>query len=143
MTMRIPNVVSLALVAGFLLLAPATGVSWQAIGIQFGFAISVLVAGFIMFYRGYMGGGDAKLLAAGALWFGAQDVLPFLLISSLYGGALTLGLLYVRTLPLPASIARIDWAARLHHADVGIPYGIAITAGALTVYPMTHWMAAL
>ena len=43
--------------------------------------------------------------------------------------------------PLPDWLARHDWAQRLHGKDAGVPYGIALAAAALAVYPQTPWMA--
>jgi prepilin peptidase CpaA len=43
--------------------------------------------------------------------------------------------------PLPAWLARHEWAQRLHGKDAGVPYGIALAAAALAVYPDTPWMA--
>jgi prepilin peptidase CpaA len=33
-----------------------------------------------------------------------------------------------------------DWAERLHQSDAGVPYGIALAAAALLIYPDTAWM---
>ncbi len=94
-----------------------------------------------MFTRGWIGGGDAKLAAATALWFGFDHLLPYLLYASLFGGVLTLVLIQFRMAPLPELMARQDWMQRLHRKDGGVPYGIALAAAALTVYPQTGWMA--
>jgi prepilin peptidase CpaA len=102
----------------------------------------VLVFAFVFFTRGWIGGGDAKLAAATALWLGFDHLMPYLLYASLFGGALTLLLLQFRHAPLPAMLARQDWAQRLHDRNSGVPYGIALAAAALAVYPQTSWMAA-
>jgi len=47
----------------------------------------------------------------------------------------------MRSAPLPDWLARHDWAQRLHGKDAGVPYGIALAAAALAVYPQTPWMA--
>ena len=47
-----------------------------------------------------------------------------------------------RVIPLPAALAGQDWVERLHRADAGVPYGIALAASALLVYPDTFWMQA-
>jgi len=101
----------------------------------------VLVAAFGLFARGIVGGGDAKLAAATALWLGFDHLLPYLLYASLLGGALSVGLIWFRMAPLPDWLARHDWAQRLHGRDAGVPYGIALAAAALAVYPQTPWMA--
>ena len=94
-----------------------------------------------LFARGIIGGGDAKLAAATALWLGFDHLLPYLLYASLLGGALSVGLIWFRMAPLPDWLARHDWAQRLHGKDAGVPYGIALAAAALAVYPQTPWMA--
>jgi prepilin peptidase CpaA len=142
-TMRISNKVSLALVAGFLLLAGLTGMSLAEVGSHAGAAAAVLVVAFFFFSRGWIGGGDAKLAATTALWLGFDQLLTYLIDASLLGGALTLILINVRTVPLPALLQGRGWAERLHDKDGGIPYGIALALAALLVYPDTVWMKAL
>jgi prepilin peptidase CpaA len=65
-----------------------------------------------------------------------------LIYASLFGGALTLAIIQFRKIPLPAMLARQGWILRLHETDAGIPYGIALAAAALAVYPKTGWMPA-
>ena len=103
----------------------------------------VLAGGFVFFARGWIGGGDAKLAAATALWFGFPHLLDYLLYASLLGGALTLALLQFRKLSLPSPLVRCDWIERLHHPESGVPYGIALAAAALLIYPYTAWMELL
>ena len=104
-------------------------------------AALVLTIAFTCFAFGWIGGGDAKLAAATALWFGFDYLLDYLLYASLFGGVLTLLLIQFRLLPLPAVMARQKWILRLHEKDGGVPYGIALAAAALAVYPHTGWMA--
>ena len=89
--------------------------------------------GFTLFALGYIGGGDAKLFAAVALWLGPHDLLSYTLVATLLGGFLTLTLLGLRHLPLPAGLARQDWILKLHDNRSGIPYGVALAAGAFVV----------
>ena len=63
----------------------------------------VLAVVFVFFARGWIGGGDAKLAAATALWFGFAHLLDYLLYASLFGGVLTLAIIYFRGVPLPQS----------------------------------------
>jgi prepilin peptidase CpaA len=139
-TMTISNKVSLALVAGFLVMALAIGMSPGEIGMHFAAAAAVLVVTFVFFTRGWVGGGDAKLAAAVSLWLGFDHLLEYLLNAALLGGGLTLLLIYFRLLPLPPSVGRWAWVARLHEKNGGVPYGIALAAAALIVYPDTIWM---
>jgi prepilin peptidase CpaA len=142
LTMTISNRLSLALAGGFFLLMIVTGMSLHAAGMHVAAAAVVLVVAFIFFSQGWIGGGDAKLAAATALWFGFDYLLDYLIYASLFGGALTLAIIQFRKIPLPAMLARQVWILRLHETDAGIPYGIALAAGALAVYPKTGWMPA-
>lgn len=141
LTMTIPNPVPAGLALAFVALALASGMSIEAVAVHLGIGLAVLVLGFCLFSFGYIGGGDAKLLAATALWFGWLELLPFVITTTLCGGLLAVGLLSARGWPLPAGLARLPWLARLHDPSEGAPYGIAIAAGALIVYPDTHWMS--
>ena len=67
-------------------------------------------------------------------------LLVYLVYASLFGGALTLLLLQFRVAPLPAMLAGHQWVQRLHRKDGGVPYGIALAAAALVVYPDTQFM---
>jgi prepilin peptidase CpaA len=141
LTLTISNRVSLILVGGFVTLAVIGGVTAADVLSHLAAGCVVLVAGFSLFARGIIGGGDAKLAAATALWLGFDHLLPYLLYASLLGGALSVGLIWFRMAPLPDWLARHDWAQRLHGKDASVPYGIALAAAALAVYPQTPWMA--
>ena len=140
LTMTISNRLSLALSAAFLAMALFTGMPLEAVGMHVLAAAVVLTVGFIFFAQGWIGGGDAKLVAATALWFGFDHLLDYMIYASIFGGALTLLLLQFRKLPLPAALARQGWIMRLHDTGTGVPYGIALAAAALVVYPKTGWM---
>jgi prepilin peptidase CpaA len=143
LTMTISNRVSLVLFSGFLLLATMSGMDlWEVVS-HLAAAFSVLLVAFALFTRGWIGGGDAKLAAATALWLGFDHLLAYLVYASLFGGALTLLLLQFRLLPLPALLAQQHWVERLHRKNGGVPYGIALAAAALVVYPQTQWMASI
>lgn len=141
LTLTISNRVSLILVGGFVALAVIGGVSAADVLSHLAAGCVVLVAAFSLFARGIIGGGDAKLAAATALWLGFDHLLPYLLYASLLGGALSVGLIWFRMAPLPDWLARHDWAQQLHSKEAGVPYGIALAAAALAVYPQTPWMA--
>ena len=141
-TMTISNRLSLVLAGGFFLMALVSGMGLAVLGMHLAAAALVLVVSFIFFARGWIGGGDAKLVAATALWFGFGHLVDYLTWASLLGGALTLLLLQFRRLDLPQALARQKWIERLHDAGAGVPYGIALAAAALIVYPTTPWMTA-
>jgi len=143
LTMTISNRVSIILALGFLVLATVGGMAPLSIASHAGAAALVLVIAFAFFACGWIGGGDAKLAAATALWLGFDYLLNYLLYASLLGGALTLVLIQFRLVPLPSLLAGQVWAQQLHRNDSGIPYGIALAAAALMVYPETPWMKAV
>jgi len=142
-TMTIANRISLILIGGFALLAILTGMSVTDALLHVGAGTSVLVVAFALFSFGWIGGGDAKLAAATALWFGFNHLFDYLIYSSILGGALTLLLIQFRMFPLPHVLVGRDWIERLHRRGGGIPYGIALAAAALLVYPHTEWMTKL
>jgi prepilin peptidase CpaA len=110
-TMTISNRVSLALVAGFLVLAPAGGMGLTDMLGHAGAGATVLAIGFTCFAMGWVGGGDAKVAAGAALWFGFDHLLNYLLYASLFGGALTILLLEFRQWPLPYALSGQGLAA--------------------------------
>ena len=142
-TMTISNRVSLALAAGFLALALLSGMGFHDILSHLGAGLSVLAIAFACFAMGWVGGGDAKVAAAAALWFGFGHLLNYLLYASLFGGVLTLLLLQFRQWPLPYQLAGQPWLLKLHAKESGIPYGIALAIGALMIYPETEWIRAV
>jgi prepilin peptidase CpaA len=142
-TMTISNRVSLALTAGFYVLALAMGMSAGDIFSHTGAGLTVLVITFTFFAFGWIGGGDAKLAAATALWLGFDHLFEYAVYASIFGGLLTLLIIKFRVLPLPQALARQAWVMRLHQSNAGVPYGIALAAAALIVYPNTSWMRAL
>jgi prepilin peptidase CpaA len=142
-TMTISNRISLALAAGFLVLAVLGGMSMHDLLLHLAAGAALLVVTFACFAFGWIGGGDAKVAAAGALWFGFAHLMNYLLYASLFGGVLTLALLQFRQWPLPYMLAGQPWLARLHAKESGIPYGIALALGALMVYPETDWVKAI
>ena len=142
-TMTISNKVSLALAAGFLALALASGMGAYDILSHLGAGTTVLLVAFACFAMGWVGGGDAKVAAAAALWFGFGHLLNYLVYASIFGGALTLLLLQFRQWPLPYPFAGQAWLLKLHAKESGIPYGIALAIGALMIYPETEWIKAV
>ena len=142
-TMTISNRVSVALAAGFLILALASGMGSSEILSHVGAGATVLAVAFGCFAMGWVGGGDAKVAATAALWFGFAHLMNYLLYASVFGGVLTLLLLQLRQWPLPYAFAGQAWLLRLHAKESGIPYGIALAIGALMIYPETEWVKAI
>jgi prepilin peptidase CpaA len=93
---------------------------WPSVGIQLaaGAAVFVLLSG--AFYAGMMGGGDVKLASALALWFSPASTVKFLVLMSLAGGVLTIGMLALHR-------------TRRRSGRPEIPYGVAIAFGGLVI----------
>lgn len=142
-TMTVPNRLALALVGSFFVVAPLAGLSWADLGVHVALALAALGVTFIFFWFGWIGGGDAKLFATTCLWLGPEAILAYSVYAALLGGGLTLLLLAWRGMPLPVTLISQGWLARLHSPKEGVPYGIALAAAGLLVYPDTLFMAAL
>ena len=143
LTMTISNRVSLTLIGGFFLFALVIGMSPNAMLWHIGAGCMVLAVAFGCFAMGWVGGGDAKVAATAALWFGFAHLMNYLLYASVFGGVLTLLLLQLRQWPLPYALTGQAWLLRLHAKESGIPYGIALAIGALMIYPETEWVKAI
>lgn len=139
-TMTIPNRLVFFLAGSFLVLAPLAGMSLETMGLQIGVMLIALVIGFTLFSFGWIGGGDAKLIAATVLWFSPALGFSYILIAGLLGGALTILLVLARQLPLPAGLMKVQWIDRLHDGRQGVPYGMALGPAALIVFPDSRWM---
>lgn len=144
-TMRITNILVLAVIVGFLVMAALVGFTLDQWIAHLSWAAGVLIVAFAFFAFGWIGGGDAKLIAATTLWVGPALLLPYVIYAALLGGALTLAILGLRRWPLPARLLQIAWLDRIHDKRQGVPYGIALAAAGLLVYPGTaifkHFLA--
>jgi prepilin peptidase CpaA len=139
LTMTIPNRLSAALALGYFAMAFFAGASMHDVVIHTSCGLAMLVLTFGLFTLRWIGGGDAKLAAATALWLGWSPLADYGLVSAIAGGALTIAILFARRLPLPTALSSQAWIARLHNAKTGIPYGIALALGGLAVYPQTQF----
>jgi prepilin peptidase CpaA len=137
LTMRISNWLVLGLTLAYFPFALAAGIPLSDIGVSAACAFGVLVAAFTFFAFGWIGGGDAKFVAAVTLWVGFGMMLPYLVYAALLGGGLTLLIMAIRRYPLPDWLARYKWIDRLHDTKSGVPYGIALAIAGLMVYPET------
>lgn len=136
---KIPNWLSLLLVGAFLTLAPIAGLTATVMVQHAACSFAVLLVGLLFFSRGWIGGGDAKLAAAATLWLGWDNLYLFLIQSALAGGALTIGVIVLRTAPL-AAIAP-SRLSKICTPGEGVPYGVAIAISAIAVYSQSFWIA--
>ena len=143
LSLTIPNRISLALLIGFFVAAFLGDFSALLFLSHCSAGLAILVVGFAMFACGWLGGGDAKLMAVAALWLGFNHLLPFLFWTAALGGLLALVLLTYRRFLPPIWLLGQTWALRLHDPKEGIPYGVAIGGAGLIVYPQTIWMTGI
>jgi prepilin peptidase CpaA len=105
-------------------------------GWHFAAGALVLVVTFGMFALGGLGGGDAKLLTATAVWMGFNvHLIEYVVVSAIVGGALTLAILGYRGSVLATFTSRNLFLRNLADGEGGFPYGIALGIGGLLAYP--------
>ena len=126
LSMTIANRVPLLLLAVFAVVAPLTGMDWAAYGWHFVAGAVVLLVTFGLFAVGGMGGGDAKLLTATAVWMGFNvHLIEYLVVSAFLGGVLTVAIVCYRGSVLatftgqkhvPAQFRRRPWRRSLWYS---------------------------
>lgn len=141
MTMTIANRVSIGLAAVGLVALAVSAPSWAVVGGHLGAAALVFAIGFACFAMGWMGGGDVKFAAAVALWLGWGHLLDYAMTFSVYGGALTLLVLFSDRILDPLPVLKVGFLARFHEHR-RVPYGVALSIAALQIFPETMWMRA-
>ena len=139
--MRISNRIALIFLVAFPLFAVGIGMPLMDILRNFGVGAITLAICFFFWSRGWIGGGDAKFAAVAAIWLGPELAITFFVLTSIYGGALSLAILTVRSRFLPAFLLKMDWVMRLYSVKK-IPYGVALCAAGLQIYAMSDWMDA-
>lgn len=101
-------------------------VPWSNIA-HFGIA---LIVGMFLFSRGWIGGGDAKLYAATALWFALNGAVMLLFFTTIAGGVLAAAFIAARLSGLRKNVPK---------ADRRIPYGVAIATGGVITANFVGW----
>jgi prepilin peptidase CpaA len=94
-------------------------------------ALLVFFVTFIMFALNVWGAGDSKLSLAFALWVGLKGVVSFIFIMTIFGGVLGLLALIIKKKNLFKGAAKGSWPDRVNNGENAVPYGIAISFGAL------------
>lgn len=136
-TMTIPNWISLALIAAFFLIIPFVWPGWAGLGTHLLVGITFFIAGFAMFAFGWLGGGDAKLMAATALWWQWPDATIYVLYTTIFGAILAIALMMGRRF-IPVRILTAPWAYKMFKDEKKMPYGLALAAGALCTLPQSQ-----
>ncbi|MBL8581951.1 MAG: prepilin peptidase [Rhizobiaceae bacterium] len=141
LSMTIANRVPLVLLGAFVVIAPLTGMEWTAFGWHLLAGALALTLTFGMFALGAMGGGDAKLIAATALWMGfGMPLMQYAVFSAFFGGVLTMAILAYRASPLSAYTGHNIFLRNFTQGTKGVPYGIALGIAGIAVYPRSPLM---
>lgn len=149
--LQIPNSIPIAITGLFALGGLSSGLDGWSLGQHYAIGLGVLVAGAGLFAMNVMGGGDVKLLAAASIWFEPTDLFGLLLMTAIFGGLVAVLVLVMRRFRAVAPFASaLPWMAE--RADdgatsVAIPYGVAISAAAIYLFPRSpivpaSWTAA-
>jgi prepilin peptidase CpaA len=105
-------------------------------------AVVIFAVGFLLFWRGALGGGDVKLIAGATLLVGYRDLFDFLILTSLFGGVLVPIVLAVDKLAprfrrttglLTAPLLPDEGSGPVSRARPTVPYGVAIAAACVSV----------
>jgi prepilin peptidase CpaA len=136
---RIPNGLNLLIAIFFLPLAWASGMPLHTIILHAACGAGVLGLGFALFSLRWLGGGDAKLLAAAAVWFGLEGLATFLTTTALAGGLLALVMLAWSAVALDIELRELSLARPIRSFTPSLPYGYAIAAGAILAFAEGGW----
>jgi prepilin peptidase CpaA len=133
LTMRIPNWLNAAIATTWLVYALLLPLDWTEIGYRVVWALGVFMVAACMFYRGWMGGGDVKMIPAVMLWIPHAHYYELLAVVSMFGGMLAISVLMLRAFAMPVFTVGWVWLERIHSMQKKIPYGIAIALGGMTI----------
>ncbi len=114
---------------------PLPSIPLRTFGLHVSCGLAMLALTFAMFQLGWVGGGDAKLASASALWLGWENLLDYEVVASIGGGVLTVAIIALRWNDMPGRLLSIPFMARLAEKDAGVPYGIALALAGLLLYP--------
>jgi prepilin peptidase CpaA len=128
---RIPNWISMVIMTLFVAFAVQARMPLDEVLLHFATGTAILIIGMALFAWGKVGGGDAKLLSAVALWFGWPMLLTGLLMIAIFGGVLAVVVLMGRQTGIGPWLAAHGYDFPVLEPTQGLPYGVAIAAGFL------------
>ena len=108
---------------------------WEVAGWHLAAGAIALVVSVLLFMAGAFGGGDAKMIPGVMLWLGPEAVTPFITVMAIAGGALAIIVMLARHLVPAAAVP--DFARETLVPKNGVPYGVAIAAGAIACAPLS------
>lgn len=92
--------------------------------------LAALIVGMGLFSRGWIGGGDAKLYAAVAIWFNWAEAVTLIFTTTIAGLLLALSFMAARLMGLRKNVPK---------EDRRIPYGVAIAIGGMLSAAWNGW----
>lgn len=140
LSMRISNRLNGIIAAFFFPMAFAAGMPLDILAVHLLTGLALLIAGYALFALGFFGGGDAKLLAAAGLWLGYPYVMGFVVLTALVGGGLAAVVGLWSLIKLDSEIHEGFISRRLGFLKPDLPYGIALSAGAILAFSQSWWM---
>ncbi len=136
----IPNAYSAGIVLAFipayivfLIFAKDSGF-FEGWGSHLGAFAIVFAVSFLLFSFNMFGAGDSKLATAYALWAGMGGLSAFIFYMALVGGLLGVVTLLLRKHKPFKNAKDGTWIARAQAGENAVPYGVAISAGALASF---------
>jgi prepilin peptidase CpaA len=142
-TYKIPNWLTGLMAVMFFPAALYAGMPMAEFGWSLAAAGIVLASCFALFCFGQFGGGDAKLLTAGALWIGWGALLPFVVAVAIIGGLLAIIMKAWWMIKLQAEFSNVKGLSEKVKPSIQLPYGIAIAGGAVATFPHSWLYQAL
>jgi prepilin peptidase CpaA len=144
---RIPNWLSASVAALFIAAALIFAMPFAQLGWHLLAGAVILIAGFCLFAANIVGGGDAKLLAAVALWAGWTELPSLLVYTALAGGVLAIVMVLWEVVrshaELTSGASPSTLVKRVIALKPDLPYGVAIAFGACAFLPGSWWVAGL
>ena len=139
-TYRIPNWINIVIAVSIIPFAILSGMPLEVFVWHVVAGLLAFVVGYLLFAFGVFGGGDAKMIAAAALWVGWDNLIPFGVITAFAGGALAFCMMIWSLIRNEPVVGNVSLLGRIFKKQLKLPYGIAIAAGALMVFPSTWWI---
>ncbi len=145
---RIPNWLNLTIFASFFPVALLLGMPWEVMlwhVIGFAVVFGFMFLTYMLFGGGKFGGGDAKMIAAAAVWIDWAHLLDYGIAIALAGGVLAIIMWLWRFLQVEYHVwMQGDTALRkVMSYQVKLPYGAAIAAGGIFGYTLSWWKTLL
>lgn len=143
-TMRIPNLHSVVILAAFGCAFAADAQDFSEKWWHYVLALALMFAmTYGMFVKGMIGGGDAKLGSALALWVGLQGLVPYVFWMALAGGVLGALSIVIKKSKRIAGLHPQNWITQVQEGRNAVPYGVAISIGAASALLQTGFISHL